>query len=1408
MLKRPRGIFTVLWVVGFVSTGLTASRATVVMESAAGRRVVEAAEGHVDGVANDIGGGMDSGTGRTALGKAAISAIAPIAVNETASGDVAPPGGLGEWWSSRSSSTLSVPALVARSALARGLGQGRGDRPGARLGEVDGDDGAVVTVQTGMAAGCARIEGMDPPTLDCTLRAGESFVETVKATVEGADDAKAMTVQLEPSGLPPHMSLRKLDDTGQETGEPLRAQGELNARLRFAPTAQQATRPRSPVEVDIVARAQDEHGNDEAKAVISLRLHVLETTRSIVGYKFEDKNGNGQRDIDEPGLASWGISLADAQGRAAGTTSTDANGRFLFEINTAGVYTVAEESRDGWVPTRPDAVQLNVQDVAAGPVIEVLFGNRRQETRPRVSGAVSTDRGCREHGNDAAYTLGAPMTIYFGVAGLAEADVSLKRVGADGSDVSLFARRRVPGGQPYSFQNRAGDTAGNERLVMEAYWPADGSLIYTAECNYAVNPAPSPAVDYSPERVDFGSVARGGKARQILTLRNVGQSPLYLSSVSMQGGGGSPFTFLSPNLAGLTLPPGQSYQVDLQFAPYTSGDYQDFVVIRCNATNQPIVTVPVFGQTYDAQPDASAYIGADRGCLEDQQNPLYFVGDPIQFSFRIDSAAGGYTQGQAKVEDILPSGQSKVVYNRQVALNQTVSLGGARIIPPVGDETLRLTAQVGNYVARDECTFRVAAGGTRIIGYKYQDQNGNGLWEGCPTTPWNPGAEPPIPGWGITLTGPQSYQTTTDASGRFEFVVSAPGTYYVTEESRSGWYATRPTSVSFTVQCYPGEAPAPILFGNKQSGCGACPCQPCPGGTPGPGAPTATPWNPPPPPGTTPTATPWFPPPQATATPTFPAPPPNPPPGSPPPPPPVSVPCTVQISPRPSLMNVAELAQFTASVSGAAGTPGYQWTVSGEVIRDYAELTRQGWSTSAMQPQDFQRSTIGFYWKPEPNQRHPDNSGPQPRQVEVTATVAGGSCTDRVTLNVERNNNSTSRQAEDFYLANHNQAVLVEHTLWHAQYPWQAFNYDGTLFFDFHRQYLDRFNSWRAEFGYPPLGIWDSGTGLPRGVDVDHAARGAMYTPLAKPSWFTLGGLVPRSSNGQPCDTRAGQRRLGDYPADRRLLGCAVTHTWHNGVHTGIGGDMLNPQWSPRDPVFWRWHNFVDIVSQERMSVLFAAANLAENLARGDAAGAPGRTQQHLAYPPHVTYQVPFRLYRFMDEPLSEYAVLFDQPVSGVKAADLTVNGMAATAVTGDREGPYVFRGFPPPAEGPIEVRLAAGAIKNLENEGFQGNHWPYVRVDPVPDEDRDGILSLDEVRVHFTNPQDRDSDDDGLADGDEVALYHTRPLMWDSDRDSASDKCELESGSDPNDPASQSKGCPVTSVFVCWAGNGEPIDR
>lgn len=545
-----------------------------------------------------------------------------------------------------------------------------------------------------------------------------------------------------------------------------------------------------------------------------------------------------------------------------------------------------------------------------------------------------------------------------------------------------------------------------------------------------------------------------------------------------------------------------------------------------------------------------------------------------------------------------------------------------------------------------------------------------------------------------------------------------------------------------------------------------------------------------------------------------------------------------------SPMNVGQRAQLSAT--GLDPDPAvsvaitYLWTIDGltvgaPVIKDYSESTDFAWSTTAMGVTDFDDATISFYWKPAASQIFPLNTGPVSRTVRVVAQEGAATCDAQLTISVERNDSDITKQAEDFYTSNHPAIpgdpglIRVDHEEWHnVVSPCCPANYDGDLFFDFHNQFLSRFNSWRAEFGYPPLVTWDPETAFPSGIDVDHASRsagvgsdGSGWTPstectgmpdggkCGKPRWFTTAGgdyylpldaandarftigTEPACTDGPDVGTTTdlGQDMLADWGdgidagaiPDRDMLGCSATRPWHDRVHGAIGAggfDMLTLSGAPRDPIFWRFHGFVDTVSQDWL------------LCCGS---------------PHIIWQSPFRLFQFITE-LPSITVLFSEPVFGVSPDDLTVivedATVAATQVTGENgtAGPFVFSfgnphtladfrlviGFPQfPPTLLLNVQVAPGGIVGLDREPFGGESWTYVFIDQRLDLDEDGVNDGDEARIFRTNPRKADTDEDGMFDGYETKNYCLNPLgMMDSyldDHDAPRDATDNDADDDPD---------------------------
>jgi hypothetical protein len=129
-------------------------------------------------------------------------------------------------------------------------------------------------------------------------------------------------------------------------------------------------------------------------------------------------------------------------------------------------------------------------------------------------------------------------------------------------------------------------------------------------------------------------------------------------------------------------------------------------------------------------PGLRAQITTDRGSVEKGQNPAYFVGEPITIQLRVDGAA----QALVTIEDVLPDGRAQVFFRQTVPGNQTLQLN-ARITPPLGRESLRLTARAGEQTVKDQCSFTVFAaggapcnGGELLVRHAYSECNSDGFW--------------------------------------------------------------------------------------------------------------------------------------------------------------------------------------------------------------------------------------------------------------------------------------------------------------------------------------------------------------------------------------------------------------------------------------------------------------------------------------------------------------------------------------------------------------------------------------------------------------------------------------------------------------------------------------------------------
>ncbi|MFX0005648.1 MAG: SdrD B-like domain-containing protein, partial [Candidatus Hermodarchaeota archaeon] len=100
--------------------------------------------------------------------------------------------------------------------------------------------------------------------------------------------------------------------------------------------------------------------------------------------------------------------------------------------------------------------------------------------------------------------------------------------------------------------------------------------------------------------------------------------------------------------------------------------------------------------------------------------------------------------------------------------------------------------------------------------------------------------------------------------------------------------------------------------------------------------------------------------------------------------------------------------------------------------------------------------------------------------------------------------------------------------------------------------------------------------------------------------------------------------------------------------------------------------------------------------------------------------------------------------------------------------------------------------LSDTDGDGLSdGDEINTYGTDPLnPDTDGDGLSDVDEINTHGTDPLNPDTDGDGLSDIDEINTYETDPLNPDTDGDGLTDQEEINThGTDPLNPDTDGDG-------------------
>lgn len=152
----------------------------------------------------------------------------------------------------------------------------------------------------------------------------------------------------------------------------------------------------SPVGVSVNGEATTTPSIDGNKAYVAIPyigddmdVNFYNDDASVLGYKWNDLDGDGFYDKNESNLSNWPIELytvGDGLSLTA-TTTTDVNGEYLFGHLNAGSYAICEGDISGWTQTYPQQSGDSIQDgcyiveIGAGEDISWFpFGNQENPT--------------------------------------------------------------------------------------------------------------------------------------------------------------------------------------------------------------------------------------------------------------------------------------------------------------------------------------------------------------------------------------------------------------------------------------------------------------------------------------------------------------------------------------------------------------------------------------------------------------------------------------------------------------------------------------------------------------------------------------------------------------------------------------------------------------------------------------------------------------------------------------------------------------------------------------------------------------------------------------------------------------------------------------------------------------------
>lgn len=216
----------------------------------------------------------------------------------------------------------------------------------------------------------------------------------------------------------------------------------------------------------------------------------------------------------------------------------------------------------------------------------------------------------------AAYAAVTPMSAPFGAVPVGTKDSEIITVKNTGTK-TLSVESVTTSAKGFSISGLTtpasiapgGETHFTVAFLPEAAGSVSGSIaVKTTGSDSSVTVAVSGTgmsssrmLSVSPTSLAFGSIDVGSASTKQISLKNTGNSNISISSESINGTG------LSETGVGgaVTLTPGQSATMTVEFAPKAAGSVNGGVTIASNASNGTSITVPVSGAGVTTPPSTT-----------------------------------------------------------------------------------------------------------------------------------------------------------------------------------------------------------------------------------------------------------------------------------------------------------------------------------------------------------------------------------------------------------------------------------------------------------------------------------------------------------------------------------------------------------------------------------------------------------------------------------------------------------------------------------------------------------------------------------------------------------------------------------------------------------------------------------